>query len=89
MLMELTLLVILADLEQFVDVILTKSFLDNECVALNDVRDYMLKSAKINKPLQRMGIQDRSELAWKQAWQECESFPSWGTRFSLWYLRCC
>lgn len=41
MLMELTLLVILADLEQFVDVILTKSFLDNECVALNDVRDYM------------------------------------------------
>ena len=41
MLMELTLLVILADLEQFVDVILTKSLLDNECVALNDVRDYM------------------------------------------------
>ena len=59
MFMELTLLVVLANLEQFVDVILTKSFLDNECVALNDVRVYVRKLVKMNKPLQRMGIQDR------------------------------
>jgi len=43
MLVKLTLLVILADLEQFVDVILTKSFLNNDCVALNDVRNCMQK----------------------------------------------
>jgi hypothetical protein len=59
MLVKLTLLVILADLEQFVDVILTKSFLDNECVALNDVRDCVLNRLRIDKPLQRMGIRDR------------------------------
>ena len=59
MLVKLTLLVILADLEQFVDVILTKSFLDNECVTLNDVRDCVLNRLKIYKPLQRMGIRDQ------------------------------